>query len=61
MGLVCSASQKVFNGKNFPRGFLLVCSLLMLSLVLTFSSLDYLAFYVFFESSLIPTMILILG
>nr|QFG40107.1 NADH dehydrogenase subunit 4 [Alpheus bellulus] len=61
MGLVCSASQKVFDLNNFSRAFLLVCVFLVLSLVLTFSSVDYLTFYVFFESSLIPTMILILG
>nr|YP_010868538.1 NADH dehydrogenase subunit 4 [Alpheus brevicristatus]WGU20733.1 NADH dehydrogenase subunit 4 [Alpheus brevicristatus] len=61
MGLVCSASQKVYDFKNFSSFFLLVCVLLVLSLVLTFSSVDYLTFYIFFESSLIPTMILILG
>nr|YP_009563992.1 NADH dehydrogenase subunit 4 [Alpheus inopinatus]QAX91342.1 NADH dehydrogenase subunit 4 [Alpheus inopinatus] len=61
MGLVCLASQKVFDLKNFSSSFLLVSVFLMLSLVLTFSSVDYLTFYIFFESSLIPTMILILG
>ena len=61
MGLVCCASQKICELKNFPRGFLVVSVLLMLRLVLTFSSMDYLSFYIFFESSLIPTMILILG
>nr|AJM70184.1 NADH dehydrogenase subunit 4 [Alpheus lobidens] len=61
VGLVCSASQKIFDSENFPKFFLLVIVFLVLSLVLTFSSLDYLTFYIFFESSLIPTMILILG
>nr|QFG40120.1 NADH dehydrogenase subunit 4 [Alpheus randalli] len=61
MGLVCCASQKIMDLGNFPSSFLLVCMFLMLSLVLTFSSVDYLTFYIFFESSLIPTMILILG
>nr|YP_004123577.1 NADH dehydrogenase subunit 4 [Alpheus distinguendus]ACV90184.1 NADH dehydrogenase subunit 4 [Alpheus distinguendus] len=61
MGLVCSASQKVLDLNNFPSAFLLMCILLTLSLVLTFSSVDYLTFYIFFESSLIPTMVLILG
>lgn len=61
IGLVCCARQKVFDYRNFSRFFLLVCVFLVLSLVLTFSSVDYLTFYIFFESSLIPTMILILG
>ena len=61
MGLVCSASQKIFDQKNFSSPFLLVRVFLILSLVLTFCSTDYLTFYVFFERSLIPTMILILG
>nr|YP_009498543.1 NADH dehydrogenase subunit 4 [Alpheus hoplocheles]AWK60858.1 NADH dehydrogenase subunit 4 [Alpheus hoplocheles] len=61
MGLVCSASQKISDLNNFPSPFLLMCVLLTLSLVLTFSSVDYLTFYIFFESSLIPTMVLILG
>nr|YP_009500799.1 NADH dehydrogenase subunit 4 [Alpheus japonicus]AXB37193.1 NADH dehydrogenase subunit 4 [Alpheus japonicus] len=61
MGLVCSASQKVFDYKNFFGSFLVVSVFLMLSLVLIFSSVVYLTFYIFFEGSLIPTMILILG
>lgn len=61
MGLVCSARQKIFDSENFSSSFLLVSVFLVLSLVLTFSSLDYLTFYIFFERSLIPTIILILG
>lgn len=61
MGLVCSARQKVLDLNNFPSAFLLICILLTLSLVLTFSSVDYLTFYIFFERSLIPTIVLILG
>lgn len=61
IGLVCSASQKVSDLNNFPRAFLLMCVLLTLRLVLTFSSVDYLTFYIFFERSLIPTIVLILG
>ncbi|YP_004221777.1 NADH dehydrogenase subunit 4 (mitochondrion) [Macrobrachium nipponense] len=61
MALVVGSSQKVENLKDFNGIFLLVNIFLLLSLVLTFSCLDYLMFYVCFESSLIPTMILILG
>lgn len=55
------ASQKTLDTKNFPSVFLVVCVFLLLSLVLTFRSIDLLGFYVFFESSLIPTIVLILG
>lgn len=34
---------------------------LLLRLVLAFSCVDYLTFYIFFERSLIPTVIIILG
>lgn len=61
MGLCVLASQKIKDTMNFPRLFLLVRGLLLVRLVLTFSSMDYLLFYVCFESSLIPTIILILG
>ena len=61
MALVVRSSQKVENFKDFDMVFLSVNVFLLLSLVLTFSCLDYLIFYVCFESSLIPTIILILG
>lgn len=51
----------MYDLNNFSNWFLLVCIFLILSLVLTFSSVDYLTFYIFFERSLIPTIILILG
>nr|QFK69678.1 NADH dehydrogenase subunit 4 [Parapenaeopsis tenella] len=59
--LVVSSSQKVLALSNYPSVFLLVNMLLLMFLILTFSSLDYLLFYISFESSLIPTLILILG
>lgn len=59
--LVICSSQKVLKDNNFPGLFLLVNLLLLLSLILTFSVNDYLLFYIRFERSLIPTLILILG
>ena len=41
--------------------FLVINLLLLLFLILTFSCLDYLIFYIRFEICLIPTLILILG
>lgn len=61
IALVVGRRQKVENLKDFNGIFLLVNIFLLLRLVLTFSCLDYLIFYVCFESSLIPTIILILG
>ena len=61
MGLVVCASQKFYNFDVFPKIFLVVRTFLLLSLILAFSSSDYLTFYVFFERSLIPTVIIILG
>merc|ERR1712002_87087 len=59
--LVVCSRQKVLKDKNFSSIFLLVNLLLLLSLILTFSVSDYLLFYIRFERSLIPTLILILG
>nr|NP_694527.1 NADH dehydrogenase subunit 4 [Panulirus japonicus]BAC16324.1 NADH dehydrogenase subunit 4 [Panulirus japonicus] len=58
--MICS-SQKVMKTYNFSGGFILVNMSLLVCLLLTFSSMNYLFFYVSFESSLIPTLILILG
>jgi len=59
--LVVLARQKILKDNNFPALFLLVNIGLLFFLVLTFSSTDYLLFYISFERSLIPTLILILG
>nr|AOY39976.1 NADH dehydrogenase subunit 4 [Scolytinae sp. BMNH 1040118] len=45
----------------FSEFFILVVLFLLISLVLTFSSLNLFVFYLFFEISLIPTFILIVG
>nr|YP_009049152.1 NADH dehydrogenase subunit 4 [Tribolium audax]AIE43745.1 NADH dehydrogenase subunit 4 [Tribolium audax] len=62
---ICSmmilASEKIFIFKNWSSFFLFVVLILMLSLFLTFSSLNLFIFYIFFEVSLIPTLILIVG
>nr|QOW08830.1 NADH dehydrogenase subunit 4 [Carpilius convexus] len=61
MSLIMFSSQKIKDSGNFYSSFIMVNVLLLLSLVITFSSMDYLLFYVSFEMSLIPTLILILG
>nr|YP_010164064.1 NADH dehydrogenase subunit 4 [Nanhaipotamon hongkongense]QRK27353.1 NADH dehydrogenase subunit 4 [Nanhaipotamon hongkongense] len=61
MFLVLLASQKIKSEENFHLSFVLVNLILLMSLMITFSSISYLIFYVSFEMSLIPTLILILG
>nr|YP_009643540.1 NADH dehydrogenase subunit 4 [Psolodesmus mandarinus]AWH61865.1 NADH dehydrogenase subunit 4 [Psolodesmus mandarinus] len=60
-GLMLLASGSVYSSSNYVSLFLFMNLLLLLFLLLTFSSLSFLMFYVFFESSLIPTFLLVLG
>nr|AIY61758.1 NADH dehydrogenase subunit 4 [Synacanthotermes sp. TB-2014] len=57
--LMVLASESVFRFFYFP-GFLFVIVLAVM-LYCTFGSVSLLSFYIFFESSLIPTLFLILG
>uniref|UniRef100_UPI0030DEDD1E NADH dehydrogenase subunit 4 n=1 Tax=Duolandrevus obsidianus TaxID=2715842 RepID=UPI0030DEDD1E len=59
--LMIMASSSVFNNKYYHMMFLVFVVFLMLMLMCTFSSLSMLSFYIFFEGSLIPTLMLILG
>nr|UKE80172.1 NADH dehydrogenase subunit 4 [Pyrota palpalis] len=62
---VCSlmvlASQKIYYTGFWSQLFTFVLVLLMLSLMLAFGSLNLFMFYIFFEISLIPTLMLIVG
>nr|AML25827.1 NADH dehydrogenase subunit 4 [Staphylinidae sp. BMNH 1274145] len=59
--LMILASSKIFINNNFTNLFMLMLIMLMISLFLTFSSSNLFILYLFFEMSLIPTLILILG
>nr|ARQ82469.1 NADH dehydrogenase subunit 4 [Tubuca arcuata] len=61
MYMIILASNGVKETKKFFSMFVFVNLFLLLSLMITFSSLNYLLFYISFEMSLIPTLILILG
>nr|QNE85785.1 NADH dehydrogenase subunit 4 [Musca autumnalis] len=61
VSLMLMASESVFKYNNYTNLFLFNIILLLLMLVLTFSSMSLFMFYLFFESSLIPTLFLILG
>nr|WNN64248.1 NADH dehydrogenase subunit 4 [Ceresium sinicum ornaticolle] len=59
--LMILASEKIFKVKNYSNLFLFTMVTLMISLFLTFCSLNLFIFYLFFEISLIPTLLLIVG
>nr|WNL53882.1 NADH dehydrogenase subunit 4 [Microtermes sp.] len=59
--LMILASESVFRLVYFPGFFLFIIIFLTVMLYCTFSSVSLLSFYIFFESSLIPTLFLILG
>nr|YP_010447342.1 NADH dehydrogenase subunit 4 [Piophila casei]UTN43262.1 NADH dehydrogenase subunit 4 [Piophila casei] len=59
--LMLMASESVFKYNNYSNLFLLNILFLLFFLILTFSSMSLFMFYLFFESSLIPTLFLILG
>nr|QXT44175.1 NADH dehydrogenase subunit 4 [Adaiphrotermes sp. B JRA-2021a] len=59
--LMILASESVFRSGYFSGFFVFVVVALTIMLYCTFSSVGLLSFYVFFESSLIPTLFLILG
>nr|YP_009349813.1 NADH dehydrogenase subunit 4 [Loxoblemmus doenitzi]AQM39936.1 NADH dehydrogenase subunit 4 [Loxoblemmus doenitzi] len=60
-GLMILSSVSLFNGNYYCNLFIMVIIFLMLMLMCAFSSMDMLSFYIFFEGSLIPTLMLILG
>nr|QTZ18963.1 NADH dehydrogenase subunit 4 [Azana sp. WQY005] len=59
--LMIMASEVVYFNNNYGNLFLLVVLVLLIFLFLTFSSMSLFLFYLFFESSLIPTLLLIIG
>nr|AQP29992.1 NADH dehydrogenase subunit 4 [Microcerotermes sp. H TB-2017] len=59
--LMILASESIFRVGYFSGFFVFVVIGLTIMLYCTFSSISLLSFYIFFESSLIPTLFLILG
>nr|APX39202.1 NADH dehydrogenase subunit 4 [Crepidodera aurata] len=59
--LMILASGKLNKNNDYSMFFIFVMILLLLSLFLTFSSMNFFIFYLFFEVSLIPILILIVG
>nr|UFZ13380.1 NADH dehydrogenase subunit 4 [Ctenochauliodes yangi] len=61
ISLMLMASEKIYSNNYSSNFFLFNVIFLLLMLYLSFSSMSLFGFYLFFESSLIPTFILILG
>nr|ARI43506.1 NADH dehydrogenase subunit 4 [Euplatypus parallelus] len=59
--LMLLASEKVYSEKNYMNFFVFMIMILMISLYLAFSSMSMFMFYLFFEASLVPTFILVIG
>nr|YP_010692452.1 NADH dehydrogenase subunit 4 [Cepora nerissa]WBV74605.1 NADH dehydrogenase subunit 4 [Cepora nerissa] len=59
--LMIMSSESLFKVNYYWNLFLINILFLMIMLYLTFSMMNILMFYLFFEGSLIPTLILILG
>uniref|UniRef100_A0AAU7ZZQ4 NADH-ubiquinone oxidoreductase chain 4 n=1 Tax=Eotmethis rufemarginis TaxID=2970431 RepID=A0AAU7ZZQ4_9ORTH len=59
--LMITASSSVYLSSYHSSIFVFLVLFLMIMLYCSFSSLSLLSFYIFFESSLIPTLLLILG
>lgn len=61
IALIYMAREKILLNNNFLTVFTFLILFLLLALVLTFRTLNFFIFYLFFEISLIPTLFLILG
>nr|YP_010165073.1 NADH dehydrogenase subunit 4 [Phthorimaea operculella]QRN71778.1 NADH dehydrogenase subunit 4 [Phthorimaea operculella] len=59
--LMIMSSENLFKNKFYINFFLLNIVMLMIMLFLTFSVMNLFMFYLFFEGSLIPTLLLIIG
>lgn len=59
--LIFMASEKLFKLKDYSELFIFILLLLIMFLFVTFFSINIFIFYLFFESSLIPILILIIG
>lgn len=59
--LILISRELLYKSNNFKYYFLFLIIFLLIILFITFSSINFFLFYVFFESSLIPTLFLILG
>jgi len=58
--LILLSRIKILHNKNIKTLFPLICSILLITLINAFSSNNLFSFYIWFEASLIPTIIIII-
>jgi NADH-ubiquinone oxidoreductase chain 4 len=58
--LILMARYKTLNNNVRPKLFSLICIILLITLIRSFSASSILIFYIIFEASLIPTIVLIM-
>nr|ASN65907.1 NADH dehydrogenase subunit 4 [Platychile pallida] len=61
ISLMIMASGSIYKNMYYDTFFIFMLLLLLFMLFCTFSSMNLFSFYIFFESSLIPTLFLIMG
>nr|YP_002970756.1 NADH dehydrogenase subunit 4 [Helotrephes sp. NKMT027]ACJ69568.1 NADH dehydrogenase subunit 4 [Helotrephes sp. NKMT027] len=61
ISLMILSSFMIFKFNNFINEFLLILMFLLLFLICSFSTMNLFMFYLFFESSIIPTLLIIFG
>nr|UGS80316.1 NADH dehydrogenase subunit 4 [Graphocaecilius interpretatus] len=59
--LMIMGSESIILSKNFELSFMILITMLLFFLILSFFTMNLFMFYLFFESSLIPTFMLIMG
>nr|AYM85184.1 NADH dehydrogenase subunit 4 [Pseudocolaspis sp. EMHAU_15070625] len=59
--LMIMSSFKLYKNNNYYNLFLFMINFMMISLLISFGSLNLFSFYFFFEVSIIPTLILVIG
>lgn len=59
--LILLASQNIYKSRYYNKIFVFMVLILLLILVITFRRINLFMFYLYFESSLIPTILLVLG
>nr|YP_011008739.1 NADH dehydrogenase subunit 4 [Oenopia formosana]WPV72852.1 NADH dehydrogenase subunit 4 [Oenopia formosana] len=59
--LMFMASEKIFKNNDYSVLFSFLILILLMFLILTFLSLNMFMFYMFFEASLIPILLLVMG
>lgn len=59
--LILLCSSKIYRERIIDKYFVFLLMLMLLTLAITFSLSNYLGLYIFFEASLIPTLLVIIG